>query len=111
MATAIDQLDLMELPIEDRAFGADPEPWFAQARQKHPWLAKFSHGYLVHGHHEIRDLISMDDKFQLAVGDVVEYDGPLDVDRIADDVVARIKADADFAARIAAELQGGGSIG
>ena len=75
MTTAIDQLDLMELPIEDRAFGADPEPWFAKAREKHPWLAKFSHGYLVHGHHEIRDLISMDDKFQLAVGDVVDIMG------------------------------------
>ena len=57
MATSIDQLDLLELPIEDRAFGADPEPWFAKAREKHPWLAKFSHGYLVHGHHEIRDLL------------------------------------------------------
>jgi type I restriction enzyme R subunit len=42
------------------------------------------------------------------VGEVVEYDGPLDVDRIADDVVARIKSDADFAARIAAELGRGG---
>ena len=62
MATAIDQLDLMDLPIEDRAFGADPEPWFAQARARHPWLAKFAYGYLVHGHHEIRDLIAMDDK-------------------------------------------------
>lgn len=39
------------------------------------------------------------------VGQVVEYDGPLDVERIADDVVARIRADAEFAARIAAELQ------
>jgi type I restriction enzyme R subunit len=42
------------------------------------------------------------------VGDLVEYDGPLDVDRIADDVVARIKSDADFAARIATELGRGG---
>ena len=42
------------------------------------------------------------------LGDVVDYDGPLDVDRIADDVVARIKSDADFAARIAAELGRGG---
>ena len=67
--------DLMELPIEDRAFGTDPEPWFAKAREKHPWLAKFSHGYLVHGHHEIRDLIQMDDKLHLAVGDVVEIMG------------------------------------
>ena len=75
MTTSIDQLDLLELPIEDRAFGADPEPWFAQAREKHPWLAKFSHGFLVHGHHEIRDLLAMDDKLHLAVGDVVEIMG------------------------------------
>ena len=71
----IDELDLMELPIEDRAFGIDPEPWFEQARAKHPWLARFSHGYLVHGHHEIRDLIQMDDKLHIAVEGVVEIMG------------------------------------
>jgi type I restriction enzyme R subunit len=43
--------------------------------------------------------------YMRVVGDVVDYHGPLDVDRIADDVVARIKSDADFAARIATELQ------
>lgn len=72
---SIAELDLMMLPIEDRSFGADPEPWFARAREKHPWLAKFSHGYLVHGHHEIRDLIQMDDKLHIAVEDVVEIMG------------------------------------
>jgi len=75
VTTPIQELDLMELPIEDRAFGADPEPWFAQARQRHPWLAKFSHGYLVHGHGEIRDLIQMDDRMQIATDDVVEIMG------------------------------------
>lgn len=72
---SIADLDLVVLPIEDRAFGANPEPWFAKARAKHPWLAKFSHGYLVHGHHEIRDLIQMDDKLHIAVSDVVEIMG------------------------------------
>ena len=75
MPEAISQLDLMDLPIEDRAFGADPEPWFARAREQHPWLARFSHGYLVHGHHEIRDLMQMDDKLHIATGDVVEIMG------------------------------------
>ncbi len=75
MPTSIAELDLMELPIADRAFGDDPEPWFAQARARHPFLAKFAHGYLVHGHHEIRDLIAMDDKFQIAVDDVVAIMG------------------------------------
>ena len=46
-------------------------------------------------------------QYSRTVGDTVEYSGPLDVDRIADDVVARIRADADFAARIAAELRQG----
>ena len=72
---AIGELDLMELPIEDRAFGADPEPWFAQARERHPWLARFTHGYLVHGHAEVRDLIQMDDRLQIATADVVEIMG------------------------------------
>ena len=34
----------------------------------------------------------------------IEYEGPLDVDRIADDVVARIHEDPAFAARVAAQL-------
>lgn len=73
--TSIADLDLLELPIEDRTFGEDPEPWFARARQHHPFLARFSHGYLVHGHREIRDLIQMDDKLHIAVDDVVEIMG------------------------------------
>lgn len=74
-ARPIFELDLMDLPIEDRGFGADPEPWFVQARARHPWLARFSHGYLVHGHREIRDLIQMDDKLHIATDDVVEIMG------------------------------------
>ena len=75
MAITINDLDLMTLPIEDRAFGIDPEPWFAQARERHPWLAKFSHGYLVHGHRAIRELIQMDDKLHIATDDVVAIMG------------------------------------
>ena len=35
---------------------------------------------------------------------IVEHAGPIDVNKIADDVVARIHADPEFAARVAAEL-------
>lgn len=73
--TRIQDLDLMVLPIEDRDFGTDPEPWFAQAREQHPWLARFTHGYLVHGHREIRDLIQMDDKLHIATDEVVDIMG------------------------------------
>lgn len=34
----------------------------------------------------------------------VQFDGPLDVDRIADDVVARVRRDPEFAAQVAAQL-------
>jgi len=56
------------------AFGVGRGPGAAPAWRSN-WLAKFAHGYLVHGHHEIRDLIQMDDKLHLAVGDVVEIMG------------------------------------
>ena len=75
---SINDLDLAILPIEDRAFGADPEPWFDAARARHPWLARFTHGYLVHGHRAIRDLIQMDDKLHIATDDVVEIMGATD---------------------------------
>jgi cytochrome P450 len=78
MVAAISQLDLMNLPIEDRAFGEDPEPWFVQARARHPWLARFTHGYIVHGHREIRDLIQMDSKLHIATDDVVDIMGASD---------------------------------
>jgi cytochrome P450 len=78
VATPIAELDLMELPIEDRAFAVDPERWFAPARAKHPWLARFTHGYLVHGHREIRDLIQMDDRLHIATAEVAEIMGASD---------------------------------
>lgn len=36
----------------------------------------------------------------------VEYDRPIDVNKVADDVVARIHADPNFAAQVAQQLQG-----
>lgn len=75
MIRSIHDLDLMTLPIEDRAFSADPEPWFARAREYHPWLARFRHGYLVHGYRAIRELLPMDDKLQIATEEVVAIMG------------------------------------
>ena len=42
--------------------------------------------------------------YQFPQGVKVEYTGPLDVNKIADDVVARIHADPEFAAHVAAQL-------
>src|SRR4051812_17038140 len=44
----ISDLDLAVLPIEGAAFAANPNPELDRARAQHPWLARFSHGYVVH---------------------------------------------------------------
>ena len=68
-------LELFELPIEDRAFANDPDPFLDQARRQHPWLARFSHGFVLHGYQAMRDLMPQDDKLHIAVDAVVEIMG------------------------------------
>lgn len=75
MPTPIDTLDLLELPIEDRAFAADPNPWLERARDRHPWAARFSHGFLIHGHQAMKEIVPQDDKLQIAIGAVVDLMG------------------------------------
>ena len=49
--------------------------------------------------------------YQFPQGHAVEYSGPLDVNKIADDVVARIHADPEFAAQVAQQLGVTGGAG
>ena len=56
----ISALQLFDLPIEDSEFAADPHPGLEKARKHHPWLARFSHGYVIHGHRAIRELLPQD---------------------------------------------------
>jgi len=60
----VTELPLPELPIDDPAFAADPAPQFKAAREKHPWLAKTSVGYIVTEYEAIKDLLLMDDKMR-----------------------------------------------
>jgi cytochrome P450 len=69
------QLELFELPIEDSAFAVDPNPYLHQARARHPWLARFSHGFVLHGYQAMRELMPQDDKLHIAVDAVVEIMG------------------------------------
>lgn len=73
--TLISDLDLVELPIEEAAFAADPNPDLARARKKHKWLARFSHGYIVHSYQATRDLLSRDNELHIAIDAVVEIMG------------------------------------
>jgi cytochrome P450 len=68
-------LELLELPIEDRAFAIDPDPFLDEARRQHPWLARFSHGFVLHGYQAMRELMPQDDKLHIAVEAVVDIMG------------------------------------
>lgn len=77
---SLTDLDLPFLPMEEEAFAADPFPYFDEARQQHPWLARCSFGYVVHGHTAIRDLLRQDDKLEPSFDDVVELMGASDTE-------------------------------
>ena len=71
----ISALQLFDLPIEDSEFAADPHPGLEKARKYHPWLARFSHGYVIHGHRAIRELLPQDENLHIALKAVVDIMG------------------------------------
>ncbi len=70
--TALADLNLATLPMEDPAFSRDPWPHFAAAREVHPWLAQTAFGYAVHQHQAMRDLLWRDRFLTGAYDDVVD---------------------------------------
>lgn len=72
---AAEDLDLATLPIEEQAFSADPLPYFASAKEKHPFLARCSFGYVVTQHEAMKDLMIMDDKMRPAQEAIVQVMG------------------------------------
>lgn len=71
----VEELNLPVLPVEEPEFAANPMPFVDAARLKHPWLAKFHAGYVVHGHQAVKDLLYMDDKMRVNFDGIVEYFG------------------------------------
>jgi cytochrome P450 len=69
------ELDLPLLPVETPAFAADPMPYVAEARAKHPWIARSDIGYFVHEYAAIRELLGQDDKLRPAYDGIVEQLG------------------------------------
>lgn len=68
-------LDLHYLPWNEPGFAADPYPHFAEARKKHPWIAKADNGYVVFEYNAIRDLMLQDDKMRASFDGIVEIMG------------------------------------
>ncbi len=69
------ELPLATMPVETQAFSADPQPWLDEARAQHPWLARFSQGYVVHGYQAVGDLFADNVHMQIGLGPIVEFYG------------------------------------
>jgi len=69
----ISEMSLPVLPVDNPKFFADPMPFVEEARRRHPWLARFSQGYVIHGYQALKDLAFMDDKLEMGLDGIVEY--------------------------------------
>lgn len=67
--------DLPILPVESPEFWADPEKFVAPARLKHPWLARFAAGYVVHGCEANKDLLAADENLHMGLDGIVDFYG------------------------------------
>lgn len=76
----LSEIDLPELPIDGMEFSADPMRFLEPARRRHPWLARFSKGYVVHGYEAAHDLLYMDDRMGPHFAGLIEYYGAEDTD-------------------------------
>src|SRR5689334_7713907 len=72
MPTALADLDLPQLPMDDPAFGVDPLPPMAEARAQHPWLAQSPFGYVVTEYSAMRELMRMDDKLRTSFDGIID---------------------------------------
>jgi cytochrome P450 len=69
------ELDLPYLTMEEDAFAADPFPHFARARAQHPWLARWTLGYVVTDYQAIRDLFAQEERMRMLYDSIVEIMG------------------------------------
>ncbi|TCM12729.1 cytochrome P450 [Novosphingobium sp. PhB165] len=65
--------ELPFLPVEEPNFWADPEQFMVPTRAKHPWLARFSAGYVVHGCQANKDLFADERHLEMGLGGIVEF--------------------------------------
>ena len=64
-------LDLPYLTMEEDAFAVDPFSHFARARAAHPWLARWTLGYVVTDYQAMRDLFAMEDSMGMLYDNIV----------------------------------------
>jgi cytochrome P450 len=65
------ELDLPYLTMDEDAFAADPFPHFARARAQHPWLARWTLGYVVTDYQAMRDLFADESRLGMLYDNIV----------------------------------------
>lgn len=66
------------LPLDSPEFWADPEKFVAPARARHPWLARFSQGLVIHGCQANKDLLAEDENLHMGLDGIVDFYGAQD---------------------------------
>src|SRR6516164_2430481 len=59
-----EDLALPDLAMTEAAFAKEPAAGFAAARTRHPWLARWSFGYVITEYEAMRDLFRMEDRMR-----------------------------------------------
>ena len=68
---AVAETTLPTLPVESLEFSADSTPFIAAARREHPWLARWTLGYVVTDYKAMRDFFSREDRMRMMYDDIV----------------------------------------
>jgi cytochrome P450 len=71
----LDELELEHLAIETPELAADPTPYFAAARRRHPWLAKSDVGHIVTEYRAMKEILHKDDNLRMSSAEIVELMG------------------------------------
>jgi len=74
----IHKLALKHLPMDSPDFSSNPFLLFDEARAIHPWLAKFSFGYVITEYRAVRDLMAMEGRLRTPYGEMVDMIGARD---------------------------------
>lgn len=75
---AVQDLDLYQLPMAERAMSEDPRAQIGAARGVHPWLAEWQgFGYVITEYGAMRDLFGRDEQLRPPYADVVEALGQI----------------------------------
>ena len=67
------EMSLPFLPVDSPDLTADPYPFVEKARAAHPWLARFSEGYIVHSYKAVAELLADDENLLPGFGPVVDF--------------------------------------